>query len=95
LEDQIQTGLLGELSDGELRVLLTLWGFRDANDLVELCYDDIMEQGGIGSRSTVASALCTLERRGLLQVDRRWQPGTGRRAPNRILLTLENEAGQF
>jgi hypothetical protein len=94
LEDHIRAGLLAQLDNSELRVLMALWAYRDAGDVAEVSYQQIMQCAGLGGRATVAAALQLFESMELVRVIRSWQLGTGRRAPNRVLLTLDSEDGE-
>ena len=71
LEFLVRSGMFGQLSAAESRILVMLDGLRDWDTgITRLSYLGIMRYSGVGSRKSVAAALKRLQRLHALQISR-------------------------
>jgi hypothetical protein len=81
LQVLVRSGLFGQLSAAESRILVTLEIFKDPDTgLTNLSYQAIMRYSGVARRENVANALKQLQRFHALQVNRGLRVGITRQA---------------
>ena len=69
LEFLVRSGMFGQLSSAESRILVTLAIFREPDSgITKLSYQAIMRYSGVGSRANVARALAQLQRLHAIQI---------------------------
>jgi len=69
LEVLVRSGMFGQLSPAESRILVVLQMFRDSESgLTRLSYRAIMRYAGVGSRANVSRALAHLQRLHAIQI---------------------------
>jgi hypothetical protein len=71
LEVLVRSGMFGQLSPAESRILTVLLELRDSESgLTKLSYGAIMRYSGVGSRANVSAALTHLQRLHAIQISR-------------------------
>jgi hypothetical protein len=71
LELLVRSGIFGQLSSAESRILVTLYLFRDTDSgVTHMSYVAIMRYAGVGSRKSVSGAIKRLQRLRALQISR-------------------------
>jgi len=76
VEFLVRSGMFGQLSAAESRILIALQAFQDSESgLTKLSYRAIMRYAGVGSRANVAAALAHLQRLHAIQIIRGMRAG--------------------
>jgi hypothetical protein len=89
-DDLVRAGLVPHLTDSSLRVFVVLAAFRDGNDVAEVTYETIMLRSGIGSKSTVSTAIKQLVGLSILMHRRRWSRRRHGRDSNQYIFTFDD-----
>ena len=91
LEVLVRSGMFGQLSAAESRILVTLWIFRDSETgITRVSYGAIMRYAGVGSRANVSSALKHLQKLHAIQISRDPRMGITREC-SAYRVTLDDE----